>query len=32
MLSNAASVAAGIFTPSVITPEHGADWGVWWET
>ncbi len=25
----AASVAAGVFTPSVITPNEGADWGEW---
>jgi hypothetical protein len=31
-ISNAASVAAGVFTPGVVTPAQGADWGVWWRS
>ena len=29
-LDDAASVAAGVFTPGVVTPIEGADWGTWW--
>jgi hypothetical protein len=29
-IDDAASVAAGVFSPGVITPAQGADWGTWW--